>query len=120
MQQYNCRPNDTAALLFTTGTTYFPNAVQLSHNNVTVNLEQLNVKLPYEPMAKTTVDNFQEVILSVLPFFQAFGLTASLLSKMAIGAKNVSLPRFQPDVFVKVLKEYQPTILPLVPSVGKK
>lgn len=71
-------------------------------------------------MLKLAKDDFQEVLLSVLPFFHVFGLTTLLLSKMSIGAKNVSLPRFQPDVFVKVLNEYKPTVLPLVPPMGKK
>lgn len=120
LQQYNCHPNDTAILLFSSGTTGLAKGVQLSHNNLTAHSEQSKAKIPFEPMLKAANTDYQEVLLSVLPFFHVFGLTVLMLSKMAIGAKNITLPRFQPDVFVKALKEYQPTLLPLAPSMGEK
>lgn len=107
-------------LLFSSATTGLAKGVQLSHNNLTVHSEQSKVNFPCEPMLQQAKDDFQETLLSVLPFFHYFGLTTSLLSKMAVGVKNVSLPGFQPDIFVNAMKEYKPSVLPLVPSIGKK
>jgi len=61
--------DDTAVILFTSGSEKDPKAVQLSHKNISSNIE--SVSIPYQ---------FKEddVFLCTLPYFHVFGLTVNL------------------------------------------
>jgi acyl-[acyl-carrier-protein]-phospholipid O-acyltransferase/long-chain-fatty-acid--[acyl-carrier-protein] ligase len=62
-------PEDTAVILFTSGSEKDPKAVQLTHNNILANIE-----------AVTPIFGFQseDVFMCTLPFFHVFGLTVDL------------------------------------------
>lgn len=90
----------------------------LSHNNISVNCEMLNVKVPDAPILLPTTRDFQEVSPCVLPFFHIYGFTALLISKLSLGTQIVTLPRFQPDTFLNSITEYKATMLHLVPPIS--
>lgn len=113
------QPNDMVFLPYSSGTTGLPKGVMLSHNNIGVNCEQLNVKLGESPLLKETTADFQEVPLSVLPFFHIYGLTVLMISKLALGTKVVTLPSFKPRTFLAAIRDYEATMLHLVPPISK-
>lgn len=73
---------------------------------------------PYNFTLPTT-STFQDVLPCVLPFFHIYGLTITLLSKIALGCKLVTLPKFTPDTFLNSLAEHKATVLHLVPPIGE-
>ncbi|KAJ6633242.1 4-coumarate--CoA ligase 1 [Pseudolycoriella hygida] len=108
---------DTFVLPYSSGTTGLPKGVMLSHLNITSNCEMLDSKLPDRRLMLPTTNDFQDVLPSVLPFFHIYGLVVSLISKLALGCKVVSLPKFDPDGFLTTLAEHKATYLNLVPPI---
>ncbi|KAJ6636980.1 4-coumarate--CoA ligase 4, partial [Pseudolycoriella hygida] len=109
--------NEMSTLLFSSGTTGLPKGVMLSHLNITTNCEMLNAKLPERTLLQPTTNDFQEVLPSVLPFHHIYGYTVSLLAKLSLGCKVVTLPKFDPSTFLNSLIEHKATILNLVPPI---
>lgn len=105
------------ALLYSSGTTGLPKGVMLSHLNITSNCEMLNAKVPERKLILPTTNDFQDVLPSVLPFYHIYGFTASLISKLSLGCKIVTLSKFDPMVFLTTLVEHKATSLLLVPPI---
>jgi acyl-CoA synthetase (AMP-forming)/AMP-acid ligase II len=53
--------------------------------------------------------SYQDILPAVLPFFHIYGMAVMLLAKLAQGVKFVTLPRFEPNSFFKLLDEHQVT-----------
>jgi acyl-[acyl-carrier-protein]-phospholipid O-acyltransferase/long-chain-fatty-acid--[acyl-carrier-protein] ligase len=68
--------DDTAVILFTSGSEKDPKAVQLTHRNIHANVDSV-----------TTIFNFRsdDVFMCALPFFHVFGLTANLWLPLSQG-----------------------------------
>ena len=50
-----------------------------------------------------TTEQFQEVFVCVLPFFHIYGMVAVMLVGFDLGAKLVTLPRFETDSFLNTI-----------------
>lgn len=100
--------NDTAVILYTSGTSGMPKGVELTHWNL-----QSNVKGIIDHYNMTSKD----VFLGVLPQFHSFGLTVGTLLPLFTGAKSVYSARFVPKKIVSLIKEHHPTITAMVPSM---
>lgn len=76
------RLNDTATILFSSGSEGTPKGIELSHKNLLTNIKQVSELL-----------NFHEddVILNSLPIFHSFGLTVTTLMPLCEGIKMVSV-----------------------------
>ena len=103
-------PDAVALFQYTGGTTGLPKAAMLTHRNVIANTFQGRAWLP-------EVIDGGEVLLAVLPFFHAYGGTLCLHLGMQMGATIVLVPRFDLAEVMSVIEEYQPTILPGVPTL---
>lgn len=77
------RRNDTAMILFTSGTEGAPKGVVLSHGNLLANAAQLR--------ARTDV-NASDRMLSALPLFHSFGLTGGIILPLLSGAEILAYP----------------------------
>lgn len=111
------RPDDVCVLPFSSGTTGLPKGVQLTHNNIAANCEMMDMPLPDHRMMLPTTNDYQEVLPCVLPFYHVYGFTFLLMSKLALGCKIVTLPRFDPVTYVTALAEHKATFLAVVPPL---
>ena len=75
--------DDTATIIFSSGSTGDPKGVVLSHYNVASNVEQLN---------QVFMLNKDDKILGILPFFHSFGFTGTLCLPTSIGMGVVFHP----------------------------
>jgi long-chain acyl-CoA synthetase len=82
----------------------------LSHRNLSANSQQVLALL------QQTEDTLH-IFLAVLPFFHVYGLTAALISPMALAATVLLLPRYVPQDVLTAIKKHRPTLFPGAPSV---
>jgi acyl-[acyl-carrier-protein]-phospholipid O-acyltransferase/long-chain-fatty-acid--[acyl-carrier-protein] ligase len=74
------RKSETAAIIFSSGTTGVPKGIMLSHHNILSNINSIR-----EVMCLTEQDN----LCAVLPFFHSFGFTCGLWLPLIIGGSAV-------------------------------
>ena len=104
------KPEDTAVLQYTGGTTGIPKAAMLSHQNLLANVVQINAWLP-------RIQYGAERVVGLIPFFHSFGLTVCLNWSLSQGAAVLVLPKFDIKIFLAMLRKYRPTVLPGVPTL---
>ena len=99
-------PDDLAFLQYTGGTTGVPKGAMLSHGNIIANLQQSHAWL------KPVLEEGREIIITALPLYHIFALTANCLVFLKIGATNVLItnPRDIP-AFVKELAKHRFTVI---------
>ena len=96
-------PAGMAAILFSSGSEGSPKGVMLSHRNILANAQQISDMLNSED---------EEVLISTLPLFHAFGLTATLLAPLVEGVPVVCHPDPTDAVGVAhTVAEYRGTVL---------
>ncbi|CAB0040169.1 unnamed protein product [Trichogramma brassicae] len=64
-----------------------------------------------------TVGVFQQIIPVILPMYHIYGMVTVMLSKMTTGGKLITLPKFTPESYVRVLERNPVTELMLVPPI---
>ena len=98
--------DDVAFLQYTGGTTGVPKAAVLTHGNMLANVQQSLAWV--KPVAKLG----EEIIVTPLPLYHIFALTANCLTFLVLGAHNVLItnPRDIP-AFVKELARYRFTAI---------
>ncbi len=91
--------DDIAFLQYTGGTTGVAKGAMLTHRNMVANMQQASAWI------KDMVDERGDVIITALPLYHIFSLTANCLTFMKAGALNhlITNPRDMPG-FVKELK----------------
>jgi 4-coumarate--CoA ligase len=109
------RPSDIAVLLYSSGTTGVPKGVMLSHRNLVTNIIQLTDRALIDYSDPT--EEFQETVLTVLPFFHIYGFNTILNYMTYIGAHLVTIPKFTPQDYIACLENHKPTVLFVVPSL---
>lgn len=93
---------DIAFLQYTGGTTGVSKGAMLTHGNIIANLQQAHAWL------KPVLTNGEEIIITALPLYHIFALTANCLTFIKIGASNVLItnPRDIPG-FIKELGKHK-------------
>lgn len=104
-------------LPYSSGTTGMPKGVMLSHRNLVSNCQTCSTDMPYEPIILPTTNDYQDVLPAFLPFYHIYGLMVLLIPKLAVGAKIVSMPKYDISEFLRITKEQKATYLHLVPPV---
>lgn len=99
-------PEDIAFLQYTGGTTGVAKGAILTHRNILANLQQASTWL------SSYVKEGKEVIVTALPLYHIFALTANCLTFLKLGAHNILIvnPRDMPSL-IKELKKYPFTTL---------
>ncbi len=100
------KQDDMAFLQYTGGTTGVSKGAVLTHGNMLANLLQLL------EWTKNVVKDEAQIIITPLPLYHIFSLTANLLLFMALGSLNVLItnPRDIPG-FIKELRKYRFTAI---------
>ena len=93
--------DDLAFLQYTGGTTGVSKGAMLSHRNMVGNLEQAKASI------KPLLRDGEELIVTALPLYHIFALTANCLTFMTLGGTNLLItnPRDMP-AFIKELAKY--------------
>jgi long-chain acyl-CoA synthetase len=101
--------DDTAVLLYTSGTTGRPKGAELTHDNLIRNAEAMA-----EELIQLGPD---DVIFGGLPLFHSFGQTCTLNTAVAVGATLAVLPRFDPAQALRILADHHVTVFAGVPTM---
>lgn len=100
-------PDETALILYTSGTTGRPKGVELTHASLLWNARA--VAAGFMP------DGPRTVALGVLPLFHSFGHTVIQHAVLLAGGTAVLLPRFSPAAAVEAMHRHRVTFLAAVP-----
>lgn len=99
--------NETAIILYTSGTTGRPKGAMLTHRNLYSNASDVGV---------SGVSSSDRVV-ATLPVFHVFALTVVVNAPLVKGATIILMPRFSPGEVFKAVKEQQATIFAGVPTM---
>jgi long-chain acyl-CoA synthetase len=102
-------PDDTAVILYTSGTTGRPKGAELSHFNLYYNCEYQSSELI--PLTADTVG------LVVLPLFHIFGQTCLQNAILRRGGTMVLLPRFDATAALQLMQKHKVTYFGGVPTM---
>ncbi|CAL8097190.1 unnamed protein product [Orchesella dallaii] len=108
--------DELAILPYSSGTTGPPKGVMLTHSNICSNVFQIT-RPGYVETSFFENGNPQEHFIGILPFFHIYGFTVIMAKTLYQGAFTRTLPKFEPPVFVKALREHKPTCVHLVPPL---
>ncbi|XP_010538202.1 PREDICTED: 4-coumarate--CoA ligase-like 7 [Tarenaya hassleriana] len=104
------KQSDTAALLYSSGTTGTSKGVELTHRNFIA--ASLMITMDQELMGE-----MHHVFLCFLPMFHVFGLAVITYSQLRKGNAVVSMAKFELDALLKNIEKYRVTNLWVVPPV---
>ncbi|AZQ84052.1 long-chain-fatty-acid--CoA ligase FadD [Colwellia sp. Arc7-635] len=98
--------DDLAFLQYTGGTTGVSKGAMLTHRNMVANLEQAKAAI------KPQLEEGKELVVTALPLYHIFALTANCLTFITLGGTNLLItnPRDMPG-FVKELGKYDFTAI---------
>jgi len=102
---------DVAALVYTGGTTGTPKGAMLTHYNLYA--AAIQCTLWGGPFLRRGEDRF----LLVIPYFHVYGLVVGVLFGVWQGAMQIPIARFDANLLLKAIKDYQPTYFPGVPTL---
>lgn len=100
---------ETAVILYTSGTTGQPKGAELSHSNMFLNAR----------LSDNQLFNLQEheVFLITLPLFHSFGQTVLMNMGFYIGGTIVLMPRFDPEQALYLMEKEQVSFFGGVPTM---
>ena len=100
--------DDTAVMLYTSGTTGTPKGAELTHHNLLGNCRVAREMFDMPPGT---------VLLGALPLFHAFGQTSALNACMLGGQTLTLLPRFDGSKALQIIERDRVTLFQGVPSM---
>jgi long-chain acyl-CoA synthetase len=104
----DCSADDTAVILYTSGTTGKPKGAELTHANLRRNVE----------IAAGLFDlGADAVTLGALPLFHSFGQTCGLNATISGGGLLTLIPRFDPVKALEIIQRDKVTVFEGVPTM---
>src|SRR5919107_832586 len=100
--------DDTAVLLYTSGTTGKPKGAELTHFNLYMNCTVAGELFEFQET---------DIGVAVLPLFHVFGLSSVLNTSVRYGGTIVLIPRFELEPVVEAIEKHRCTIFSGVPTM---
>jgi len=100
--------DDTAVILYTSGTTGKPKGAELTHSNLYRNCTLANRLFEFTD---------DDVVLGGLPLFHSFGQTCAMNASMVNGGLLTLLPRFEPGKALEIMGRDRVTVFLGVPTM---
>jgi len=100
--------DETAVLLYTSGTTGKPKGAELTHLNLYMNCTVAGELFEFEET---------DIGVAVLPLFHVFGLSSVLNTTVRYGGTLVLIPRFELEPVVDAIEKHRCTIFSGVPTM---
>jgi long-chain acyl-CoA synthetase len=100
--------DDTAVILYTSGTTGKPKGAMLTHRNLLSNAQAVIQLAELHP---------GDELMSILPLFHSFGSTVCMVAPLLAGAQVVLVPKFDPRRLLSTIQQHNVTLLAGVPSM---
>ena len=107
---YQSQWDDTACLLYTGGTTGVSKGVQLTHGNLSSNVQQTNAWFPHFKPG-------EETVVGCLPFFHSFGMTTAMNTAVFYGYGNILIPKPEPKPILESIAKHKATYISAVPTL---
>ncbi len=102
--------SDVAMYQYTGGTTGVSKGVELTHGNLSKQVQQLAAWFP-------TFEKGAEVMLGALPYFHVFGMSCSMNFSVYRAWSQILVPRPQPEPLLESIRNFKPSFAPLVPTM---
>ncbi len=99
---------DTAVILYTSGTTGKPKGAMLTHRNLYSNARDVASYLQYSENDK---------VIAALPMVHVFCLTVALNAPLISGATVLIMPKFSPSEVFRISRTYEATVFAGVPTM---
>uniref|UniRef100_A0A7S0L8F5 4-coumarate--CoA ligase n=1 Tax=Coccolithus braarudii TaxID=221442 RepID=A0A7S0L8F5_9EUKA len=99
---------DVVFIPYSSGTSGMPKGVELTHRNLVANVLQAMVASGLGP---------DDTVVGVLPFYHIYGFTVILNVALCAGSTIVTMPSFEPVLFLKILKEHDITVAHVAPPL---
>jgi len=100
--------NDTAVIVYTSGTTGKPRGAELTHIQLYMNADIPGRLFDVRP---------EDVVITALPFFHVFGLSSILNVCVRFGCTMSLVPRFDADAALTAIQRDRATIFEGVPTM---
>ena len=100
---------DTAVILYTSGTTGQPKGAELTHPNL-----RKNCTISAQTLGRFT---HEDVLLGALPLFHTFGQTCTMNCAVLSGATVTMIPRFDPEKALEIIERDRVTVFQGVPTM---
>ena len=100
--------DDTAVLLYTSGTTGKPKGVMLTHNNLLGEFQWVENVFPLYP---------EDIIVGVLPLYHVYAMADVLVPSIYFGCCVSLIPQYSPTELLKNVTEVKATVLIAIPSM---
>jgi long-chain acyl-CoA synthetase len=101
--------DQTAVILYTSGTTGQPKGAELTHANL-----HTNCTISADTLGEMTEE---DTLLGALPLFHSFGQTCGLNGSVYKGACLSMIPRFDPDKALEIIERDKVTLFQGVPTM---
>ncbi|CAN4095483.1 unnamed protein product [Withania somnifera] len=101
--------NDTATLLYSSGTTGVSKGVVTSHRNLIAMVQTV--------VGRFKLDEGEQTFICTVPMFHIYGLAVFAAGILASGSTTVVLSKYDMDEMLSSIHKYRATYLPLVPPI---